>query len=69
MNGSTSPYVSADEVEGIPAVTSAGSCVMSVTSNGGGCGNDVGSVGSNSTKTRFSFYNAQEVQLEEQNQT
>lgn len=67
MNGSSAPYVSADEVEGIPAVTSSGSCVMSVSSNGG---NDAGSVGSSNTKTRFSFYNAQEVvQMEEQNQT
>lgn len=67
MNGSSAPYVTADEVEGIPAVNSAGSCVVSVSSNGG---NDAGSVGSTNTKTRFSFYNAQEVvQMEEQNQT
>ena len=67
MSSPSSPYVSADEVEGISAVPSSGSCVVSVTSNGG-CGNDGASVGSNSTKTRFSFYNAQEVQKEEQNQ-
>jgi hypothetical protein len=65
VNESGSSFVSADEVEGIPAVASSGSCVVSVTSNGG-CGTDGTSVGSNSTKTRFSFYNAQEVQMEEQ---
>mgnify|MGYP000278569180 CR=1 FL=1 len=62
VDASSSTYASTESVdEGIPAVGSAGSCVISVTSQ-----NDAGSVGSNSTKTRFSFYNAQEVQLDEQ---
>jgi len=42
---------STKQTETIPSASSSGSCVMS----------DIGSVGSNSTKTRFSFYNAQEV--------
>ena len=60
----------ADEQEQLPAddhaateAASSGSCVISVT----GVGDDAGSIGSNSTnKTRFSFYNAQEVQKTEQ---
>ena len=47
----------------VPAAASSGNCVISVT----GVGDDAGSIGSNSTnKTRFSFYNAQEVKKTEQ---